>query len=252
MIDTHAHLNFKNFSGDLDEVIQKSFDGGVEKIIIPGSTVKESEEALRIAEVNENIFAAAGIHPEDMDGIKDFSEIEKLAHHEKVIAIGETGLDYSYSHAKSPEAKEKQKKLLKKHFNLAERLYLPLILHNRDSDDDFYEIVKNFRGKAVLHCYTGDWEFAQKILDLGFLISFTGIITFDKTGNLEKVIHHIPLEKIMVETDAPFLAPVPYRGKRAEPWMVKEIIQKIADIKGLSFEEVDSQTTTNAKSFFEI
>lgn len=252
MIDTHAHLNFKNFNDDLNEVIEKSFEKGVERIIIPGSTLKESREAINIAEENENIFAAAGIHPEDLDGTLDLPKIEELARSEKVVAIGETGLDYSYPHTKSEDAKKKQGELLKEHIELAEKLNLPLILHNRDSDEDFYEIIKDFRGKAVVHCYTSTLDFAKRILDLGYMISFTGIITFDKTGNLEKVIKEIPLEKIMVETDAPYLAPVPYRGKRAEPWMVSEVIQKIADIKGLSFKEVDQKTTTTAKKFFGI
>lgn len=252
MIDTHAHLNFNNFKEDLDEVIAGSFEKGVEKIIIPGSTVKESEEALRIAEVNENIFAAVGIHPEDVEGNKNFSEIEKLVSHKKVVAIGETGLDYSYPHTKSEEARVKQGKLLEKHIELAEELDLPLIFHNRESDEDFYNVLKGRKMRGVVHCFTSDLEFAKKILDLGLFISFTGIVTFDKTGNLKEVIKEIPLDRVMVETDAPFLAPVPYRGKRAEPWMVREIISYIAGIKVLSFEEVDNKTSSNAKEFFGI
>ncbi|RJO62073.1 TatD family deoxyribonuclease [candidate division WS5 bacterium] len=252
MIDTHAHLNFKNFTDDLDEVMRQSLQKGIERIIIPGSTVGESKRAIEIAEKYDNVFAGVGIHPEDAEAIKDFDEIEKLASHKKVVAIGETGLDYSYPGTDTEEAREKQKELLKKHLELARKMSLPLIFHNRDSDEDFYEVIKNYKGEAVVHCFTGDWDFAKKILDLGFLISFTGIITFDKTGNLARVIRETPLEKIMVETDAPFLAPVPYRGKRAEPWMVREIVQKIADIKRLSFEEVDEKTTVGAKKFFDI
>ncbi len=254
MIDTHAHLNFKDFADDLDEVIRQSFDVGVEKIIIPGSTIEESKRAIKIAEKNENIFAAVGIHPEDakVRNLGKIDEIEDLAENETVVAIGECGLDYSYPGTDAKEIRLKQKKLLEKHLVLAQKTDLPLIFHNRDSDNDFYEIVKRYKGKAVLHCFTGDWEFAKKVLDLGFLISFTGIVTFDKTGKLEEVIRKILLEKIMVETDAPFLAPVPYRGKRCEPWMVRGIIQKIADIKGLKFTEVAEKTTATAKEFFRI
>ncbi len=252
MIDTHAHLGFKNFKDDINEVIEESLEKGVERIIIPGSTVHESREAVRIAEENENIFAAVGIHPEDAEGIKDFSEIETLTSHKKVVAIGETGLDYFYLRGESTDIKKKQRELFEKHIELSEKLDLPLIFHNRDSDNDFLEIIKDRKVRGVVHCYTGDWDFAQKILDLGFLISFTGIITFDKTGNLNKVIKEVPFDKIMVETDAPYLAPTPYRGKRAEPWMVKEVIQKIADIKELSFKNVEEKTSSNAKEFFGI
>ncbi|MEK7447348.1 MAG: TatD family hydrolase [Patescibacteria group bacterium] len=251
MIDTHAHLNFQNFTNDLDEVIEKSFANGIENIIIPGSTVKESKEAVRIAEKNENIYAAVGIHPEDAKG-QSLGEIEELVSSKQVVAIGETGLDYSYSGTDLKKTRKNQRELLERHIDLAERVNLPLIFHNRDSDDDFYEIVKGRKVKGVVHCYTSTQEFAQKIMDLGFMISFTGIITFPKADTLLEVVKNIPLDRIMVETDSPLLAPIPYRGKRAEPWMVKEIIKKIAEIKGISFEEVDTKTSSNAKHFFRI
>jgi TatD DNase family protein len=252
MIDTHAHLSFKNFENDMEEVIRKSFESGVEKIIIPGSTIQESRQSVQIAEKNDNIFAAVGIHPEDVGGAKDFKEIEALANHERVVAIGETGLDYFYLKDDSQDMKKKQRELFIRHMELAEKLDLPLIFHNRDSDNDFYEIVKDRKVRGVVHCFTSTTEFARKILDLGFLISFTGIITFPKAGGLIDIIKDTPLDRMMVETDCPFLAPVPYRGKRCEPWMVKEVIRKIAEIKGLSFEEVDEKTSGVAKGFFGI
>ncbi len=252
MIDTHAHLNFPDFEADLDNIIQESFEKGVEKIIIPGSNISASKKAVKIAEKYDGIFAAVGIHPEDAGDIKNFSEIEKLANYDKVIAIGECGLDYSYPGTDAKEDRLKQKQLLERHLKLAEKMDLPLIFHNRDSDDDFYETVKDYKGEAVLHCFTGNWEFARKILDLGFLISFTGIITFDKTGRLAEVLKNIPLDKVMVETDAPYLAPVPYRGKRCEPWMTNEVIRKIAEIKGILSQEVEEKTSTTAKNFFKL
>ena len=261
MIDTHAHLNFSEFEKDLDEVISKSFSEGLENIIVASSSLKSSKKALEIAEKDGRIFASIGIHPHDIDRIGDFGDIEKMANNKKVVVIGETGLDYFYlSSCHSREGgnpdfekiKKKQKKLLEKHIELAKRLDFPLIFHNRDSDEDFYEIVKDKNVQGVLHCYTGNWDFAKKILDLGFLLSFTGIITFPKAEVLYEVVKNIPLDRLMVETDAPFLAPIPYRGKRAEPWMVREVIKKIADIKGLSFEEVDVKTSSNAKDFFGI
>lgn len=252
MIDTHAHLNFSDFDGDLDEVILGSFENGLENIIVVSSSLENSRQSIEVVKKDKRLFAAVGIHPEEIDTADKFSEIEDLAKRDKVVAIGETGLDYFYLKGESIDVKKKQRELFEKHIELAEKLNLPLIFHNRDSDDDFYEIVKDRKVRGVVHCYTGDWSFAQKILNLGFLISFTGIITFPKTEKIHEAIKNIPLEKIMVETDSPLIAPVPYRGKRAEPWMVKEIIQKIADIKGISFEEVDQKTSSNAKVFFGI
>ncbi len=251
MIDTHAHLNFPDFDADLDNVIQKSFEKGVEKIIVPGSSILASEKAVQIAEKCKNIFATVGIHPENAKG-QTLGKIEALVENKKVVAIGECGLDYSYPGTDKADVRKNQKILLRRHIKLAKELGLPLIFHNRDSDSDFYETVKDYKGKAVLHCYTGDWSFARKILGLGFLISFTGIVTFDKTGKLEEVIKNIPLEKIMVETDAPYLAPVPYRGNRCEPWMTKQVIHKVAEIKEISPQEVEGETSTTAKIFFKL
>jgi TatD DNase family protein len=261
MIDTHAHLNFKEFDKDLDNVISRSFDEGLDSILVASSSIETSKKALDILKKDKKLYASVGIHPHDIGETDNFSAIEKMADSDRTVAIGECGLDYfrlSSCHSREggnlslSDIKDKQKTLFEKHIKLAEKTNLPLIFHNRDSDNDFYDIIKNYKGRAVLHCYTGDWDFAKKILDLGFLISFTGIVTFDKTGKLEEVIKKVPLDRFMVETDAPFLAPAPHRGKRAEPWMVKEVVEKIAEIKNLSFEEVDKKTTTTAKKFFGI
>lgn len=252
MIDTHAHLNFPEFEKDLDEIISKSFNEGLGKIIVASSSVASSKKAVEIAGKDARLYASVGIHPHEIKEMGDFGEIERLGSHKKVVAVGETGLDYFYLKGESQETKEKQKELLIRHIGLAEKLDLPLIFHNRNSDDDFYKTVKDRKVRGVVHCYTGDWSFAQKILGLGLMISFTGIVTFPKSEFLLEVVKNISLDRVMVETDAPYLAPVPYRGKRAEPWMVKEVIKKIAKIKGLSFEEVDTKTSSNAKNFFGI
>jgi TatD DNase family protein len=261
MIDTHAHLNFSDFKDDLDEIIARSFENGLENIIVVSSSLENSKQSLEVVKKDKRLFAAVGIHPEELESADEFSEIEALAEKEKVVAIGETGLDYFYlssCHSREggnldiADTKKKQKELFIKHIELAEKLDLPLILHNRNSDNDFYEILKDRKVRGVVHCYTGDWNFAQKLLDLGLMISFTGIITFPKTEGIHEAIKNIPLEKIMVETDSPLIAPVPYRGKRAVPWMVKEIVKKIAEIKEISFEEVDEKTSSNAKHFFKI
>ncbi|MDO8507555.1 MAG: TatD family hydrolase [bacterium] len=252
MIDTHAHLNFYHFQNDIDEVIEKSFAKGLEDIILVGTNVETSKIAVEMAEKNEKLFATVGVHPQEIDEAKEFPKIEALANNKNVVAIGETGLDYYRLGENLEEGKRAQKELLLSHIKLAKDRDLPLIFHNRDSHEDFYQIVKDKDVRGVIHCYTGNVDFAKKILDLGFMISFTGIITFDRGENLIEVIKKVPLEKIMVETDAPYLSPVPYRGKRCEPWMVKEVIQKIADIKELTFREVEEKTSSNAKVFFGI
>lgn len=250
MIDTHAHLNFPDFDKDLEQVIGKSFEKGIESIIIPGSDVANSEKAMEITRENENIFAAVGIHPHHTG--EDFGKLQKLVENKEVVAIGECGLDYFRLDGDIAKTKKAQKELFSKHLELAQKTDLPLIFHNRESDGDFLEMVKGQNVRGVVHCFTADWSFAREVLDLGFLISFTGIITFDKTGKLEEVIKNIPLAKIMVETDSPLLAPVPYRGRRCEPWMEKEVIQKIADIKEISSKDVEEKTSANARKFFDI
>lgn len=252
MIDTHAHLNFYHFDKDVDDVIKTSFDRGIESILIVGTNVETSRQAILRAKDNKRLFATVGIHPQEIEEAEKFSKIEEFSSDEKVVAIGETGLDYYRLGENLEQEKEAQKELLIKHVSLAKKKDLPLVFHNRDSHEDFYQIVKDKDVRGVIHCYTGNVDFAKKILDLGFMISFTGIITFDRGADLAEVIKQIPLDRMMVETDAPFLAPVPYRGKRAEPWMVKEVIQKIADIKGLTFQEVEEKTSSNAKDFFGI
>ena len=252
MIDTHAHLNFPDFNDDRGEVIGDCFGKGIEKIIIPGSDVENSQKAVEITQEKENIFAAVGIHPHYTDEVKGFNLLERLAQNKKVVAIGECGLDYFRLENNIEKAKERQGELFLKHIELAKKEDLPLIFHNRESEEDFYKIVKDKNVRGVVHCFTSTLDFARKVLDLGFLISFTGIITFPKTEEILQVVKEVPLEKMMVETDSPLLAPVPYRGRRCEPWMEKEVIQKIAEIKEISSKEVEEKTSANARKFFDI
>ncbi|MFA6296405.1 MAG: TatD family hydrolase [Patescibacteria group bacterium] len=252
MIDTHAHLDFKDYDNDRDEVIKRSFANGLEKIINVGANLDRSKQAILIAENNEDIFATVGVHPEDLkDFDNNFREnFIKLAKTKKVVAIGECGLDYFYT--KDPKNIEQQKKLFIAEIEIAKELNLPLIIHCRDAYEDAYEILKDKQAKGVMHCYLSNWQMAQKFLDLGFYISFTGAITYKKKEEVLEVVKKMSLDKIMVETDCPYLTPQIFRGERNEPMYVKYVIKKIAEIKGINFDEVEKKTTENAVKLFEL
>lgn len=257
-IDTHAHLNFKAFADDFDEVIKRSFAEGIEKIIVVGSQFTTSKRAIKLAEEYENIYAAIGIHPIHAS-FSDFEKLKKIVNHPKVVAIGETGLDYYSSELRAQSSKldkDKQKELFKMQLELASELDLPVIIHSREADDDVLKQLKiaskELPKRGVVHCFLGSLEFAKRVLDLGFLIGFTSIITYPKTSELRKVVEKVPLEKILIETDSPYLAPQAYRGQRCEPWHVKEVAKKIAEIKGISLKEVAKTTTQNAQKLFKI
>lgn len=276
-IDTHAHLDMKKFDPDRDEVLKRAIEAGVEKIISVGVDLASSQKAVELSEKYENVYAAVGIQPEEINQYfvnnrinTDIRvELEKLAGNKpahrrggKVVAIGECGLDYKYIREKSKSAedqeleKEKQKNIIRRHLGTAVLLDLPVIIHNREADEDVmneilkYKETRKLRG--VLHCFTGTLEFSQQIIDLGFLISFTGLITYPKNDALRNVIKEIPLEKILVETDSPFLAPQAHRGQRNEPAFVVEVVEQIALIKGVDVEKVSEFTTQNAKNLFRL
>jgi len=242
MIDTHAHLDFKQFDKDREKVISRCFKSGIKKIINIGLD-------LSLLEKHENIYGATGYHPDEVDKF-DLEKLKKLASQPKIVAIGEIGLDKSkISNLKSPPRRQAGQILVfKKQLELAQELDLPVIIHCRKLHDEIIKIINGHRG--VIHCFTGTLKQAQKYLNLGFYISFTGIITYDRS--YDKVILNTPLERILLETDCPFLAPAPYRGQRCEPWMVKLTAQKIAEIKNIGFNKVVSQTTENAERLFKI
>ncbi|MBU0580613.1 MAG: TatD family hydrolase [Candidatus Margulisbacteria bacterium] len=253
LIDTHAHLNFSQFADTTPlEIINRAKATGVNKIINIGSDLKASEESVALAQQFPEIYATVGLHPHDASSFTDITlaKLAKLAKPEnKVIAIGEIGLDYF----KYDGNRNVQKNTFRKLLGLAKELNLPVVIHDRDAHEDILGILKEIRPtKGVVHCFSGDLEFANKIFDLGFLISFTGNITFPKAQNLRDVINTVPLEKIMLETDCPFLAPVPHRGKRNEPAYVLDIAKKIAEIKNVYLEEVAKVTTNTAQDFFNL
>jgi len=253
LIDTHCHLDFPQFDADRESAIAQAKNAGVERMITIGCRVDAAQMATEIASVNEGVFAAVGIHPTDVteEFSSDFDVIQSLAEKEKVVAIGETGLDFF-----RPENPPKKDQIhsLNAHVDLAKTLEKPLIIHLRNANSEALEFLsKNHDFPFVVHCFAGDWSFAQQILDFGGMISFTGIITFKNVEpELVEVVRKAPLERIMIETDAPFLAPTPYRGKRNEPAYVVEVARKIAEIRGESFENIAKKTTENAEEFFGI
>lgn len=268
LIDTHAHLNFQSFKKDADDVIRRAFDAQTEMIIV-GGEFQSSKRAVEFAEkYDKGVYAAVGLHPvhlqdnefeEEGQKIKmkaekfDRAEYEKLAKSKKVVAIGEIGLDYRYLPQDNAHiARTEQQLTLVEQLKLAHKLDLPVIIHCREAHEDILKVLKNIykRYKGVMHCYSGDWDLAWKYFNLGFLISFTGVITFNHQW--DEIIRKCPLDKLMIETDCPFMTPVPYRGKRNEPLYVKYVAERIADIKGVKVESVAKATTENARRLFGI
>lgn len=252
LIDTHAHLDFPQFDGERQKVVEQAKNANVAKIINIGCNLKTSQKAIDLAENYKNIWASVGLHPSDANDClkKDFfKSLHKLAKQKKVIAIGEIGLDYFHKNGEI----ETQKKAFIEQIKIAEDLKKPLIIHTREAGKDLLEILKKEKPtNAVIHCFSETQEFAETVLEMGYFLSFTGIVTYPKTEKLHQVIANTPLNRIMLETDCPFLAPQKFRGKRNEPAFVVEIAKKIAEIKQISLEEISQITTKNAELFFKI
>lgn len=290
LIDTHCHVNFHAYKEDADQVIQRSLNAGVFMINI-GSQSSTSKQAVEMANKYDGMWAAVGLHPwhlheqsfvdsNEMDELatvktrcEDFDPdyYKELCQDSKVVAVGEFGLDYSQLPEDENDRKniaDKQKESMRAHLDLADELDLPVIIHSRDSHEDQVEILSEYvnagklSSRGVVHCFTGTLEEAEKYFDLGFLISFTGIITFAPRRSeiskgiefteIQEMVRKIPLEKIMIETDAPYLSPDPMRGKRNEPMYVQHIAAKIAELKNVSLEDVASATNENAMKLFDI
>ena len=280
LIDTHAHLNFNAFKDDADKIIDQCFKNNVWMINV-GSQYSTSKRAVEIAEkYPEGVYAAIGLHPIhaiphqfDVNEVSpsfkskpeefDAHQYRELAKSKKVVALGEIGLDYSsvkqdtvYSCAKTEKDKRAQKKAFISQIHLAQELNLPFIIHCRDAWKDVIEILKQYHNQnnqklnGVAHFFSGTLKDSKKLLDMGFLVSFTGVITF--THAYDKAIEKIPLRKMMIETDCPYVSPVPFRGKRNLPLYVEYVAKRIAEIKNVSFKEVAKTTTKNAKNLFKI
>ena len=250
LFDTHAHYNDPAFEGDREELLASMPGRGVGRIVDPGCSLASSRDVVALAGRFDHVYAAVGIHPEDCGDFEpeQIEELRALARQPKVVAIGEIGLDYYW--AENPP-REKQKETLRAQMALAQELGLPVIIHNRDAHADSLEIVKEFPGvRGVFHSFAGSVEMARELLKRGWMLSFNGVITFKNARKAPEVVAAVPLERLMIETDAPFLAPEPYRGKRNDSGYVHLVAEKIAEIKGLTPDEVERVTWDNAMRFF--
>jgi TatD DNase family protein len=283
LIETHAHLDYPDFAGDFDDVLRRATDAGVTRIITIGTSVESSRRAVELASKYPNIFAVIGVHPTYVEesGEDVITPLRELAKSSRVVAIGETGLDYhslpsvelskdnkttqvflkalQTSTDEQLEAeihdgayKSKQASVFEQQLDLAAELGLNVVIHQRDAWDDTLEIMKPYTGKlrGVFHCFGGSLEQANAVVDLDHLVSFTGIVTFKNGATVREVARQIPLWKFMVETDCPYLAPVPFRGKRCEPAHTRIVAETIAAARGITVEEVAEATTETAEKFF--
>jgi len=253
LIDTHAHLNAIQYQEDLEEVIERAQSEGVEIIVVVGFDRETITRAIELADTYEFIYATVGWHPVDAIDMtdEDLKWIEELCSHPKVVALGEMGLDYYWD--KSP--KEIQKEVFRKQIALAKKVKLPIIIHNREATADIIEILEEENASEVggiMHCFTGSIEVAKQCMDMNLYISFGGPVTFKNAKKPKEVAAEIPLDRLLIETDCPYLTPHPFRGKRNEPSYVKYVAEQIAELKGVPFEEIAQKTSDNAKRFFGI
>ncbi|RPI02760.1 MAG: TatD family deoxyribonuclease [Calditrichaeota bacterium] len=252
LIDTHTHLDFDRYDNDRDEVIRRAAEAFVAGMLTIGVDYPSSLAAVRLAEEYEQIYAAVGVHPHDANAMDDeqFENLCRLLEHPQVVAVGEVGLDYHYDY--SP--RDVQRRVFRRFLDVAWEMQKPLIIHTREADEDMFSILreKSRSGwRGVFHCFSSDEAAARKVLDFGFHISFTGNITF-KNSRSVPVMKNVPIEKMLVETDCPFMAPEPYRGRRNEPAYVVHVAGKIAKEKELSFDTVAQITTQNAIRLFNL
>jgi TatD DNase family protein len=252
LIDSHCHLDFPDFADELDAVVGRARTAGIERLLTISTRVRRQATLLAIAERFPEIYCSIGTHPHYAHEEADISLAELVAatHAEKVVAIGEAGLDYHYDN--SP--REAQERVFRTHIAAARETGLPLVIHSREADDDTVHILEEETGKggfaAVLHCFTGGRDLARRAVALGHFISFTGILTFKNSEELRSIAAELPADRILVETDAPYLAPGKYRGKRNEPAFVVEIAKVLADVRGVSFDTLANESTTNFYRLF--
>lgn len=253
LIDTHAHLNAPQFDEDRQQVIERARQNGIRRIINVGFNRETIPSSIALAEQYDFIYSTVGWHPTDAKDMlpEDLEWIESLCRHEKVVAIGEIGLDYYWD--TSP--KEVQDRVFREQIRLARKVGLPIVIHNRDAHHDVVQTLRE-EGAAetggVMHCYSGSWETAKQCLDMNFYISFGGPVTFKNAKQPKAVLEKVPLDRLLIETDAPYLAPHPYRGKRNESAYVRLVAETAAEIKGISVEELAEITTRNAMDLFRL
>lgn len=251
LIDTHCHLEMKQFDADRDAVIKRAINAGVESFITVGSDFDHVKKCIALSEKYDPVYASIGIHPHDA---KDFTEtiystLKEWSKKEKVIAIGETGLDYHYDHS----ARETQREVFRKHLSLAKETGLPAVIHSREAKQDTLEILRSSGiNKGVMHCFSGDRDMAEQVMAMGLYISIAGPVTFQKSFRLREIARTVPDDYLLIETDAPYLAPEPFRGKRNEPAYIQHTARHIAELRGISLDDLARITTLNAKQLFGI
>ena len=248
LIDTHCHLFFDELKEDLSSVLNRAADLGVTKFICVGTNIEDSKESYNLALDYENIFSTAGVHPHDTEEVAEnyIDELYNLLKDKKVVAVGEIGLDYF----KELSDISVQKKIFAEQLELAQKINKPIVFHNRDSDDDIINTLSEFPNVyGVAHCFSSTYDVAKKLIDMGFYISFSGNLTF-KNSHLPDVAKRLPIDRLLVETDSPFLSPVPHRGKTNEPGRARFVADLLARLHNLSINEVAQITTTNAKAIF--
>ena len=282
LVETHAHLDYDDFAADFDEVLQRATDAGVTRIITIGTSVESSRRAIELAESYPNVYAVVGVHPTSAEEAGDdvITPLRELARHPRVVAIGETGLDYHrlpsaevakekqvqvFSRALQGETEQEieagihdgaykgaQASLFEQQLDLAVELGLNVVVHQRDAWADTLELMRPYQGRlrGVFHCFGGSLEQAQQVIASGHLVSFTGIVTFKNGTAVREIAAQLPVSDFMVETDCPYLAPVPFRGKRCEPAHTRLVAESIADARGVAVEEIARATTATAENFF--
>jgi len=252
IIDSHCHLDFPDFAGDLGAVVERARAAGVERLITIGTKVAKAPGVVEIAERYDDVFFTVGTHPHEAtgEGAEEFAAMRAFAKHPKCVGVGEAGLDYHYDDAPRDVAS----RVFRGQIGLARELDLPLVIHTRDADADMAAILTDEMGqgrfRAVLHCFTASRALAEAALDLGLMISFSGVVTFRKSEDLRAIARDVPLDRILVETDAPYLAPTPYRGRRNEPAFVVATAGVVAEARGIGLEELAAATRANTLRFF--
>jgi TatD DNase family protein len=251
VIDTHCHLDMLGSEDDIESAITRASAAGVAPIVTVGIDLQSSRRAVHLAAQYDSVYATVGIHPHNVQELQPaaYEELEKLCRAPKVIAYGEIGLDYVKQYA----PKDVQREHYELQLDLAKMLGLPVVIHDREAHDDILHILRQkapFPAGGVMHCFSGDWHLASKVLDMGFVISLPGVVTFNKAAAMQEVARKIPPDKLLIETDAPFLTPEPLRGKKNFPEYILYTAQKIADLRGIPLADLAGYTTANAGNIF--
>lgn len=250
IFDSHAHYHDKKFDKNRDILLKSLPQNGIDKVINVGTNIEDSQKSLELVKKYDYMFASVGVHPYDIETLsnKYIDELEVLTKDKKVIAIGEIGLDYYNNEID----RQLQQKIFKEQLSLATEIKKPVIIHMREADKDTVEILKQYKLKGVVHCFSGHAEIAKILIEMGYYLGFTGVITFKNNNKQTKTLYEIPIEKVLIETDCPYMAPEPYRGQICNSTMLPSVIEKISNIKNIAKQKVADITNINACNLFEI